>query len=270
MKNKIITVVLLCLVWVQANSCYAKCPKQSCSAIAAKKLDTSRVDSILEKLSQKTKSLKSYQAQIVYLFRQPALFDSQTLRKGILYYDNAGKNSKLRLNFTTIKYDDEKEQKQSEQYFFDGMWLAHIDYPNKHIQQRQIAEPNEAVDAFELVSRNFPIVGFTKVEDLKKEFEIELIPQVQTEPSSLIQLHLKVKPTSIYKDDYTTIDFWIDKQLYLPAKIVATSTEGDVYQIDFVKPKVNRKIDKKIFDLKIPKGFGEPEIIPLKKSKQKI
>ena len=111
MKNRTLTVLLLCCVWVQANNCCAVCPKQNCSATTAKSLDTNRIDSTLKKMSQKTKSLKSYQAQIVYLFRQPALFDSQTLRKGILYYDNAGKKSKLRLNFKTIKYDDEKEQK---------------------------------------------------------------------------------------------------------------------------------------------------------------
>ena len=77
-------------------------------------------------------------------------------------------------------------------------------------------------------------------------------------------MHLKVKPTSIYKDDYTAIDFWIDKKSHLPAKIVAVSTEEDIYEIKFVKPKVNEKIDKKVFDVKVPNGFGE-EIIPLKK-----
>ena len=32
------------------------------------------------------------------------------------------------------------------------------------------------------------------------------------------------KDDPVYKDDYTSIDFWIDKKLYLPAKIVAVST----------------------------------------------
>ncbi|GAH84901.1 unnamed protein product, partial [marine sediment metagenome] len=64
---------------------------------------------------------------------------------------------------------------------------------------------------------------------------------------------------------YTHIDFWIDKKLGLPAKIVAASTEQDIYQIKLLKPKVNKKLDKKVFDFKIPRGFGKPEIIPLKK-----
>jgi outer membrane lipoprotein-sorting protein len=75
---------------------------------------------------------------------------------------------------------------------------------------------------------------------------------------------LKVKPDSEYKDQYTTIDFWIDKKLYLPARIVAVSTEEDIYQIKLLKPKVNKKLDTSIFNVDIPKGFGK-EVIPLKK-----
>ena len=80
-----------------------------------------------------------------------------------------------------------------------------------------------------------------------------------------IGLHLKVKPDSVYKDDYTSIDFWIDKGLFLPGKIVALSTEEDIYQIELLDAKVNEKIDEKVFEFEVPEGFGEPEIIPLKK-----
>jgi outer membrane lipoprotein-sorting protein len=76
---------------------------------------------------------------------------------------------------------------------------------------------------------------------------------------------LKVKPDSIYKDDYKSVEVWIDKQLMLPAKISAVSTDGDIYEISFVRPKVNEVIDEKVFEFTIPDGFGEPEIIPLKK-----
>jgi hypothetical protein len=89
----------------------------------------------------------------------------------------------------------------------------------------------------------------------------------------LIQVHLKVKPNSIYKDDYISIDFWIDGKLDLPAKIIAVKSEpeppfGDIEEIKFLNPKVNKDIDKKVFELKIPKGFGEPEILPLESRKQ--
>jgi outer membrane lipoprotein-sorting protein len=172
--------------------------------------------------------------------------------------------SVLRMDFQTLKQDEEQEQKYIEQYIFDGIWLTHIDYQIKEVKRYQKAEPNEPVDAFELVGKNFPIIGFSKVEDLKKEFEIGLVEQQGVEAKNFIQLHLKVKAGSVYKDDYTSIDFWIDKKLYLPAKIVAVSTEEDVYEIKFLQPAINKKIDKKVFELEIPKGFAI-EIIPLKR-----
>jgi outer membrane lipoprotein-sorting protein len=232
-----------------------------------------QVDMVLEQLKKQTAELKSYGSQIEYKFIQP-LLESETLRRGILYYQRSeGKlagakpgeaRSALRINFETLKQEDEEEQKYIEQYIFDGVWLTHIDYQIKEVKRYQKAEPNEPADAFELVSENFPIIGFTKVEELKKEFEIGLVEQQGGEAEDFIQLHLKVKADSIYKDDYTSIDFWIDRKLYLPAKIVAVTTEEDIYEIKLLGPKVNKEIDKKVFEIKIPEGFGV-EIIPLKK-----
>jgi len=172
-----------------------------------------------------------------------------------LYYQKYGKKSKLRINFKTLKQDDEKEQKYIEQYIFDGVWLTVIDYQIKQVKLYQQAEPNEPVDAFELASRNFPIIGFSKAEDLKNQFEIKLVEQQGGEAENFARLHLKVKPDSIYKDDYTSIDFWIDKKSGLPAKIVAITTEEDIYEIKLLKAKVNKKLNKKVFEVKIPKGF---------------
>jgi len=224
-------------------------------------------DVVLEQLKKQTAELKSYQCQIEYKFIQP-LLESETLRKGVLYYQKSDGKSALRINFQTLKQDEEEEQKYIEQYIFDGVWLTHIDYQIKEVKRYQKAEPNEPVDAFELVSENFPIIGFSKVEDLKKEFEIGLIEQQGSEAKNFVQLHLKVKADSIYKDDYTTIDFWVDRKLYLPAKIVAVSTEEDIYEIKFLQPKVNEKINKKVFELKIPDEFNV-ETEPLNKQGQK-
>ena len=282
MNKKIVTKVFFLLLGTVGTCWACGCTKNLAEASAEKQ--TCPVETILKQLNQKTTELKTYQSRIEYLFSQP-LFESEALRRGVLYYQKSGGKSKLRINFNTLKQDDEKEQKYVEQYIFDGVWLTKIDYQLKQVTKRQLAEPNEPnepnkpVNAFELASRNFPIIGFTKIEDLKKQFEIKLIEQEIKEPHSVIpakagihefiQLHLKVKPDSVYKDDYTSIDFWIDKKLKLPAKIVAVSTEPDIYQPDIyqirlLKPKINKKLKRGIFEFKIPRGFGE-EIIPLKK-----
>ena len=249
------------------------CAMGACSAQSdvcrATDADANSIDSILQKLREKTSRLHSYQCNINYLFSQP-LLESQTLKTGVLYYVKsaggpAADQSKLRINFETLKQDDEPEKKYIEHYIFDGQWLTQIDYQIKQVKRRQLAEPNEPIDAFELARRNFPIIGFTKTEDLKEQFEITLAEPNKNEPAELVLLRLKVKPDSIYKDDYKTVDFWIDKRLSLPAKIIAVSTEEDIYQIDLTGAKADEPIDKKVFDFTIPDGFSEPEVIPLRK-----
>lgn len=250
------------LLLMAVNACWASGCAGGLDTSGPKEVDANSVEAILKQLKQKTAELKSYQSQIEYSFRQP-LLESETKRRGVLYYKKEADRSRLRINFQTLKQDDEEEQKYVEHYIFDGVWLTYIDYHIKQVKRYQQAEPNEPADAFELAGRNFPIIGFTKVEDLKKEFEIKLVEQQKERPENLIQLYLKVRPDSIYKDDYTSIEFWLDKRIGLPARIVAVSTEEDVYEIKFLKPKVNESIDGKVFEFKIPKGFGKPEIIPL-------
>ena len=276
--NKKITKKILLIILVTTCNCLASgCKQNTCSKpTATPELNT--VDEVLMRLEQKTDELRSYQCQIEYLFSQP-LFESETLRKGLLYYRKSEAESWLRVNFQTLKQDEEKEQKYLEHFIFDGIWLTHINYKIKEVKRYQQAEPNHPVDVFELAQRNFPIIGFSKTENLKKEFEIELVSSKINKTNSLIQLHLKVKPDSTYKNDYVSIDFWIDKKLYLPAKIIAVSIEEDIYQITLLNVKVNKKINEKVFEVNVPKGFGKPEIIPLKdppqnnnsqKTKQKV
>ncbi len=246
----------------QKKSTVRKDSQRGCLTVEVK---PNRVETILKKLNSKTKELKFYEAGIEYLFSQPD-FDSNTLRTGVLYYEKSVGTSNLRINFQTLKQDNEKVQRHVEHYIFDGVWLTVLDYQIKTHKRYQQAEPNKPVDAFDLVSKNLPIVGFTKIENLKKQFEIKLIERQESEMENVVRLYLKVKRDSIYKDDYSTIEFWIDKSLYLPAKIIAVSTEGDIYEIIFIKPKINKRIAQKVFKIKVPKDFDAPEIFELRKT----
>ncbi|MHC4156353.1 MAG: LolA family protein [Planctomycetota bacterium] len=256
-QNKIGKVLVFVLVTM---GCFrAGCVAQTVGPSGPNNVPADAVEKVLSELRQRTEQLESYQARLEYLFVQPEPFDSTRLMKGVMYYKKLGDKSNLRINFQTLKQDDEKTRKHNEQFIFDGVWLTQIDYQLEHVNRYQQAEPNEPVNAFELAKRNFPIVGFTKVEELKKEFEIELVGAQASESGEPIQLHLKVKPNSVYKDNYTAIDVWIDKKSHVPEKIVAVTTEGDMYEIKLLKPRVNKKIDKKVFDFNIPKGFSLDE-----------
>jgi len=253
---------LLLALALTMEICSAGCRSTAAQPCRPKPEDPNSVDSILARLKQKTAGLKSYRCNIEYLFSQP-LLESQTLKKGLVYYEKFGDKSKLRINFETLKQDTEPRRQYKEYYIFDGRWLTQIDYQIKSVKRRRLAEPNEPVDAFELAKKNFPILGFSNTEELKKDFEIALAGDNKPGSGRLIKLHLKVKPRSSYKDDYTSIDFWVDSKLYLPAKIRAVSTEEDIYEIKLLDARVNKPIDPNVFEFEIPPGFGKPETIPL-------
>ena len=193
----------------------------------------------------------------------------------------------LRVNFHTFKQDDEDELEKKVQYIvvdsdsmpdsdyeFEGIWLIHLDYEYKipkFIQITHASEQNQTVNVFDLISDYLPMVGFTKTDDLKKQFEITIPGEKNDDLQDFIQVHLKVKPNSVYKDDYVYINCKIDEKLDIPVEINAKSTQPsgvsveqkDSHEIKLVKMKINEEIDSKVFNFEMPEDFEEPDIIPL-------
>jgi len=222
------------------------------------------VEALLDKRQSRVNELTGYQCDIDYIFKQP-LLESQTRRKGKLYYIKMEKQSHLRVDFETIQYDDEKEAKRREQFFFDGIWGTYIDYEGRSVQRQQVAEPNDPVDAFSLVSSRVPVLGFSKIEDLEKQFEIKLVDPNDAQTATSDLLHMVVKPDSAYHEDYLTIDCHIDRKQGLPTQISAVTTEEDVHEIHLVGAKVNQVIARERFNIEVPADFSV-ETVPLKRA----
>jgi outer membrane lipoprotein-sorting protein len=266
--KKVIIGAITGLLTLAGLSYGRSCPPQSPAEQTLQEV-ASPVQAVLDELQKRVAELKSYEGKVDYVVSQP-LLESEARRTGVLYYGRFDERSYLRIDFLTLQQDEEPQQDYREQFVFDGVWLQHISYQTQSVERRQIAEPNEPVDAFALASRHVPVFGFAKVEDLHKQFEIELVPQEANEPPDSHHLHLKVKPDSIYKDDYSTIDFWIDKRLGLPVRILAVGSEGDagdIYEIKLLEPKINAGMDKSIFQVEIPREFSV-ETIPLEKQQK--
>jgi outer membrane lipoprotein-sorting protein len=281
MKRKTVVKAVGFVLWV-AGACWAGQETKSPEP-PQKGTKTDPVEAILEKLNKTTSELTSVECQIEYKYSQP-LLESERLSKGTLYYSRSGGTSAMRINFSTLKQDDEKERKYIEQYIvldgkkltypgheFRGIWLVHLDYQIEQAQYYQLVEPNDpngSPDVFDLIGRELPMVGFSKIDDLRKQFDVKIVPPKDDASKDFTQVRLDVKPNSVYKDDFVSIDFWIDKKLGLPTKIVAVKTEpeapyGDIEEIKLLKPKVNKDIDRSVYEFKIPGSFGEPEITPL-------
>jgi outer membrane lipoprotein-sorting protein len=245
--------VLVTARWLVACTEQAKCRAEPVP-------EADSVEAVLGELQEKAAALRFYQCKLDYIVRQP-LLESQARRKGVLHYARFDSRSYLRIDFNTLQYDEEAEQEYREQYLFDGVWLTYVNYEGRSVQRQQMAEPNEPVDAFSLVSRRVPILGFSKVEDLRNQFDIELLGADE----GFWRLRMDVRPDSVYRDDYVTIDFQIDKKHGLPAKVAAVTGEQDVHEIALIEAQVNKEVGRSIFDLDIPRDFSV-ETIPLQRS----
>lgn len=140
-----------------------------------------------------------------------------------LYYARFDDRSYLRIDFNTLQYDQEKEQKYREQYLFDGVWLTYISHEGRSVQRQQMAEPNEPVDA---AGEPRPDSRLLQDRGLPETVRHRTGPAHRGDLARKGRhLHMTVKPDSVYKDDYAMIDFLIDDTSRLPTRVVAVTTE---------------------------------------------
>lgn len=239
--------IAYCLFWAcSANACGLQ--KESKSA-----------DDILKKLNEQNQKIKNFSADITSTFEQP-LLESATIRKGVISYAKDVNDSFLYIDFKTRQDDDQKPEKDRQKYIFDGVWLTRTNYTTSHVEKRQLADVNSPADVIGLLSRSFPLVGFSGSESLKQEFKIELI---EATDEKFEHLRLIPKKESKYYEDYLQIDFWVDDKLGLPTRIETLTSEEDIYKLTLGKIKTNQKRKKLKYDDGIPKAFTM-EIIPLK------
>jgi outer membrane lipoprotein-sorting protein len=228
--------------------------------------DANKVNAVLAKLDQKSREIKTYEAKIIYLFKQPTL-ESEALRTGVLYYVNDEKGSKLRINFTALRQDNEPAPNYREEYLFDGVNLTRIDYKLKNVEYRQLTDANKPLNAFELASEYLPIIGFANTKNLKINFDVSIAKENGDAIPADIKLHLATKPDSKYAKDYKYIDFWVDRLTSLPVRMVAASGQEDIYDIRLEDAKVNKGLAKGIFTIEVPADFSK-NVIPLEKERK--
>ena len=262
MKTHIVLFVFsICLspfAW-SAASCCTKSKSKPPEPVVQDKQKTEQndgeIDEILSKMNHAAKQLKSCQANLSYLFIQdPDLLDSKTLRNGVLYYQKKEGRSQLRIRFDDIKQEDFEPENCRQEYLFDGVWLTRIDFKLKQTDLYQKAPEDKPIDVFELISSIFPLIGFSNIDQLRKDFDIRL-PENPDESDKSIKLLLSVKKGSRYEKEYKKIDFRVASDTYMPEQIVAYSSQGDIHDIKFKEFEINKKLKKAVFTIETPSDF---------------
>ena len=157
------------IVALTFTSCCAACPIDPNAPASCESARPDPVEAVLRNLEKAAADLKTYQAKIEYLVQEPE-YETQKLRKGRLFYAKDPNRSSLRVNFETLKIDDQHPQPELEHYIFDGVWLTQIKYELKQARRSQQTEPNKPRDPFELLSSRFPRHRLHKRRRLTKAF----------------------------------------------------------------------------------------------------
>ncbi len=221
------------------------------------------LEAVLAHTQVATRHIESLECQLVYEFLQP-FHESQTTRRGDVHYRRLATHSELRIHFDTKKEDDTPEVRYREDLFFDGVWRTHIDFQGRTVQKHQLAPEDKPIDALDLVGQSVPIFGFSGMESLQETYAIELLPP--SEESRDDQVHLLLIPdvNALPEHEYRSVEVWLDRETWLPARVEAENLDEDIYRLQFPKLKLNQKIDAEAFVVTIPKGFGTPEVVPLR------
>ncbi len=248
--NKVVLVTVLFtagVVWGQAC-----CEKNNVRCVRVEK---GELEGLLDAMGKRTETLRTYDANISSAFIQP-LLEAQTVRWGKIYYVDDSNESKLRINFLTRQDDDARAQSDRLDYLFDGVWLVRVNYSTGHVEKRQIADEDEPEDVLGLVSENFPLIGFSNIENLKEEFEVELIDANRAEKKRGLE-HVRLIPReeSDFAQEYQQIDFWVDTDAMLPVRIDSLTVEEDIYRLEFEDYKMNKPLEGELFELEYPSDF---------------
>ena len=216
------------------------------------------LDGWLNAIEKKAKSIKSLQANLRYE-RFNDLLDSREIRIGTLFYQ-AEPTKKFAANFRLKISPNGRGDKIDQSWIFDGRWLAEKNNSTKFFKRYEVAPPPKEgeekkaeKDVLELGDGPFAIpIDFNK-ETLLKDFQVTLIENKEVVLKNTV--HLRLIPRDKKKIEETSFDLWYNKKTLLPVMVQSVNEEQETRSIfKLTKPKLNIKIDQKIFDTSIPKG----------------
>ncbi len=210
--------------------------------------DANDVNTAIEKLNQAVSNLRYLTANIEYTHSQP-LFDTQTIRKGKLFYIRDANTASLRINFESLKQDQAQEQQYREEYIFDGWKLTRIDYQSKSAVTEQYSK-DKAIEPFELVQDYFPIIGLTKPQEMKQDFDIGLDENT---------LKLSAKENSRFAKTYKQVAVTIEPDTNLPVAFAASTTEDEQITIKLTGIDTSSKIKKEVFEVSLSADFTQTQ-----------
>jgi len=190
-----------------------------------------QVVEILTQLERRSDGLKDIRCRIT--FKETDSLDmTEMTKEGQILFLMAEPNPKFLIHFErSVNAGIVGKQ---EWYLFDGRWLTEAIERIQQVTRKEVVLPGEKQDFFDIEKSPFPLPFGQKKDKILKNFDVEWVKPVSTDPSNTDHLVCKPKASSHLANKYDQLDFYVDRQVHLPRRVTIIGFEGfETKQADF-------------------------------------
>ena len=190
------------------------------------------IDGILTKLEKRSDGLKDIQCKI--RFEEVDQINlGKIVKIGSVRLMVTDTNPRALVHFKRCEI--EGVLRKQEWYLFDGRFWHEAIERLEQVTKREIVRAAEAFDLFDLETSPFPMPLGQKKATILRNFDVALIAPAGNDPDNTDHLRLTPIKGSRLDEKYTTIDYYVRKDIHLPSRIVVARNEGyEIVTVDFL------------------------------------
>jgi hypothetical protein len=223
-------------------------PEAPDAASPGKDTTAPRVDEILTKLERRSDGLKDIRCKVRFV-EDDRINLSQRTKQGSILFMITDPNPNFLIHFERTEVDGVLGKQ--EWYLFDGHWLYEVLERIRQVTKREIVEPGEQIDLFDLERAPFPLPFGQRRETILRNFDVTLVAPEPKDPARTDHLVCIPKPDSAMADRYDRLEFFVLQDLHLPSRIVAVKNGGlEINTADFPDlsdKSINAGVNKRAF-----------------------
>ena len=190
------------------------------------------IDDILTKLEKRSDGLKDIQCKIRFE-EDDQINLAKNVKIGSVRLMVTDTNPRALVHFKRCEIDG--VLRKQEWYMFDGRFWHEAIERLEQVTKREIVRAGEAFDLFDLETSPFPMPIGQKKATILRNFDVALIGAAGSDPKNTDHLRLTPQKGSRLEKKYTSIDYYVRKDLHLPSRIVVTRNEGnEIVTVDFL------------------------------------
>jgi outer membrane lipoprotein-sorting protein len=249
-RNLGVPLVAVCLIFSAITW------RASAQLLPPKKIEltaNSGIDDILQALYARGQNLQDFTAD-VNKSDVDTVRDKEIGNIGKVYYRRQPDGKvQIRVTFEHKKYGDSKPIPFHQDMLLAGNILIIQKYDQNLEQHLQIAQPGQQVNPIKLGEGTFPLPIGQDPTEVKKQFDVKLVPHDKDDPPHTIHAELTPKPGTHLAKRFMKIGVWVDMETNFTPRIEGVDTNGvQVETTDLTNLKINSGLKDADFQLPPP------------------